>query len=406
MKKILLDCVDILDFKRIPLSANEREKMKKIYPYYGAQGIIDYVEDFIFDGEYILIAEDGENLRSLNKNIATWATGKFWVNNHAHILGDNGNSNLRFIYYFLSSMDLRKYVTGSAQPKLNQYNLANLEIDLPPLEIQKKIGNFLYSLDEKISLNKKINATLEEMAKTIYDYYFVQFDFPDENGKPYKSSGGKMIFSPELQREIPFGWEVGNLENKISITRGISYSSENISNSNGFPMINLASIDRKRNYIPEGLKFFEGKISDDKKLKAMDMLIACTDLTMKAEIIGSPILVMNDREYIFSMDLAKLTICDKNIENLYLYMTLRTKFYHKYITGFASGTTVLHLDTNGINLYKILIPPKNLQKKFCKVMEKIYLETCKNISENNLLERLRDFLLPMLMNGQVGFKEE
>ena len=220
MKKILLDCVDILDFKRIPLSANERARMKKIYPYYGAQGIIDYVEDFIFDGEYILIAEDGENLRSLSKNIATWATGKFWVNNHAHILGYNGNSNLRFIYYFLSSMDLRRYVTGSAQPKLNQYNLANLEIDLPPLEVQRQIGNFLYSLDQKISLNKKINATLEDMAKTLYDYWFVQFDFPDENGKPYKSSGGKMIFSPELQREIPEGWEVKRIKNLLNVVTG------------------------------------------------------------------------------------------------------------------------------------------------------------------------------------------
>lgn len=400
----LIDCVKILDSQRIPIPSNERALRKKIYPYYGAQGIVDYIDDFIFDGEYILLAEDGENLRSLNQNIATWATGKFWVNNHAHILGYNGRANLKYIYYLLSSMDLRKYVTGSAQPKLNQQNLINIDIDLPPLEQQKKIAAVLSALDDKIALNKKINATLEAMAKTLYDYWFVQFDFPDEHGKPYKTSGGKMIYSAELGRDIPAGWKVETLENKIAITRGISYSTENLS-TDGVPMINLASIDRKRNYIPDGLKYFVGDIPDEKKLQAMDMLIACTDLTRQAEIIGSPILVMNDKDYTFSMDLAKLTVVDAKINELYLYMTLRTSFYHQYIVGFASGTTVLHLNVNGIGWYKVLVPPMDLQKKFATITNNVYLQTCENIRESHRLAELRDWLLPLLMNGQVNFKE-
>ena len=192
------EIVDILDSKRIPISSKERATRKKIYPYYGAQGIVDYIDDFIFDGEYILVAEDGENLKSLNQNITTWATGKFWVNNHAHILGYNGKANLKYIYYLLSLMDLRGYVTGSAQPKLNQDNLINIEIKLPSRKLQDKIALVLSTLDKKIELNKKINATLEAMVKTLYDYWFVQFDFPDENGKPYKTSGGKMIYNDEL----------------------------------------------------------------------------------------------------------------------------------------------------------------------------------------------------------------
>ena len=138
----------------------------------------------------------------------------------------------------------------------------------------------------------------------------------------------------------------------------------------------------------------------------MDMLIACTDLTRQAGIIGSPILVMNDRDYTFSMDLAKLDIVDENIEKLYLYMTLRTDFYHQYIKGFASGTTVLHLNTSGIEWYKILTPPIDLQEKFSKIIEIDYLQTCKNITENQTLAVLRDWLLPMLMNGQVRFKRK
>ena len=120
-----------------------------------------------------------------------------------------------FLYYFRIFIS-KLITTGTGDSTIPNFPsvsvIKDIEIDLPSLEVQKQIGNFLYSLDKKISLNKKINATLEDMAKTIYDYYFVQFDFPDENGKPYKSSGGKMIFSTELQREIPEGWKVGRLE--------------------------------------------------------------------------------------------------------------------------------------------------------------------------------------------------
>ena len=133
------------------------------------------------------------------------------------------------------------------------------------------------------------------------------------------------------------------------------------------------------------------------------MLIACTDLTRQAEIIGSPILVMNDREYTFSMDLARLTVTDEKLNELYFYMTLRTDFYHQYIVGFASGTTVLHLNTSGIEWYKVLIPPTVVQNKFAEVMNNIYLQICKNICESQRLAELRDWLLPMLMNEQIKF---
>ena len=316
-----------------------------------------------------------------------------------------------FLYYQLSRDEIVNNLQSIAEqsttayPSIKPSDLSNLKFYVPSLDTQRKIGNFLYALDDKIALNKKINATLEAMAKTLYDYWFVQLDFPDENGKPYKTSGGKMIYNAELGRDIPVGWEIETLEGKISITRGISYSTETLStDAEGIPMINLASINRKRNYIPSGLKFFIGDVPNEKKLKSMDMLIACTDLTRQAEIIGSPILVINDREYTFSMDLARLTVTDEKLNELYLYMTLRTNFYHQYIVGFASGTTVLHLNTSGIEWYKVLIPPAVLQKKFAVVMNNIYLQTCKNICESQQLAELRDWLLPMLMNEQVNCK--
>ena len=328
----------------------------------------------------------------------------------AVIDADPEKIDANFLYYQLSrdevvnNLQSIAYQSTTAYPSIKPSDLSNLEFYVPSLDTQRRIGNLLYALDDKIALNKKINATLKAMAKTLYDYWFVQFDFPDENGKPYKMNGGKMVYSSELGRDIPADWEVETLERKISITRGISYSTDTLSaDAEGLPMINLASVDRKRNYIPDGLKFFIGDVPNEKKLQAMDMLIACTDLTRQAEITGSPILVLNNREYTFSMDLAKLTVIDEKLNELYLYMTLRTDFYHQYIVGFASGTTVLHLNTSGIEWYKVLIPPTVLQKKFAEVMNNIYLQTCKNICENQRLAELRDWLLPMLMNGQIKF---
>lgn len=158
------DIVNILDSKRIPLSATQRENRKGIYPYYGAQGIIDYIDDYIFDGTYLLIAEDGENLKSQKNNITQIAIGKYWVNNHAHIVESNGSCDIRYICYLLNKIDISGYITGSAQPKLNQANLQSIELSLPSLTVQKRIADYIDLFDSKISLNRRINDNLKSTA--------------------------------------------------------------------------------------------------------------------------------------------------------------------------------------------------------------------------------------------------
>lgn len=148
------------DKKRIPLSATQREKRKGEYRYFGAQGVIDHIDDYIFDGTYLLIAEDGENLKSKKQNIAQVVDGKFWVNNHAHIVQGNGLCNTRYLCYLLNSMDLSGYVTGSAQPKLSQANLNAVTLILPAISIQEKVAECLYMFDKKISVNEQINDNL------------------------------------------------------------------------------------------------------------------------------------------------------------------------------------------------------------------------------------------------------
>ena len=131
------------DYLRKPLSSMERETFKGEYPYYGAQGIIDYVREYRCDGEYMLIAEDGENLMSRTQPIAIIANGKYWVNNHAHIVRTNNLANLYYTCYTLNHLDITGYVTGSAQPKLSQGNLNRIKMFFPSPEIQKTIVKYL-----------------------------------------------------------------------------------------------------------------------------------------------------------------------------------------------------------------------------------------------------------------------
>lgn len=146
--------------KRVPLSGAQREKRQGKYRYYGAQGVIDHIDDFLFDGTYLLIAEDGENLKSKKQNIAQVVEGQFWVNNHAHIVQGNELCDTRFLCYLLNSMDLSGYVTGSAQPKLSQANMNAVSLLLPSIDIQKRIVECLCMFDEKITINNAINDNL------------------------------------------------------------------------------------------------------------------------------------------------------------------------------------------------------------------------------------------------------
>ncbi|MSB17091.1 restriction endonuclease subunit S [Finegoldia magna] len=168
----LSEIAEICDSRRIPLSAMERVKRHGKYRYYGAQGVIDYVDDFLFDGEYLLIAEDGENLKSLKQNIAQVVTGKFCLNNHAHIIQTNSKCRLRYLYYLINNMNISGYITGSAQPKLSQANMKKIELELPSVLMQDKILSVLGTIDDKIENNKKINKNLEEQVLAIYNQWF------------------------------------------------------------------------------------------------------------------------------------------------------------------------------------------------------------------------------------------
>ena len=171
---ILGELTDNFDATRIPVKESDRRAGP--YPYYGASGIVDHVDGFLFDGEYLLVAEDGENLRTRTTPIAFLANGKFWVNNHAHIVQGNSNADTRFLKYALSVLDISGYLTGSTMPKFTQGNMNRIELLTPPLPEQRAIAHVLGTLDDKMELNRRMNETLEEMARALYKPWFVDFD--------------------------------------------------------------------------------------------------------------------------------------------------------------------------------------------------------------------------------------
>ena len=312
-------------------------------------------------------------------------------------------------YYLLTDavkMKINNSAVGSTMASLNTDILGDVDIILPDYAEQKSIAITLGIIDKKIKNNNRINDYLEEMAKTIYDYWFVQFDFPNENGEPYKSSGGEMMYSPKLDMEIPAFWEITTLRGHHNIERGISYTSKDISSGKGTPMINLACIDINRNYRDGQLKYYANDVSADKQLTGNELLIACTDLTRNADIVGSPILVPKiDQQMTFSMDMAKLEVDNCIFDKYYLYMTLRTKYYHNFIKKYASGTNVLHLNLDGLNWYTMWVPPLPLQSQFGHIIHKLQVYMNDILHENRQLYDLRDWLLPMLMNGQATIED-
>jgi hypothetical protein len=204
------ELVDNFDARRRPVKGSDRRAGK--YPYYGAQGIVDYVDSFLFDGTYVLVAEDGENLRSKKMPVALIASGKFWVNNHAHVLKGNDKIDTAFLRYALNAVDISGYITGSTIPKLSTGSLDRILIPSPPPQEQRVIASVLSSLDDKIDLNRRMNETLETMARAIFKDWFVDFGptrAKIEGRTPYLSSEIWTMFPDRLDDdERPVGWPI------------------------------------------------------------------------------------------------------------------------------------------------------------------------------------------------------
>ena len=216
--------VENFDSIRVPVKEADRKPGR--YPYYGASGVVDHVDSYIFDGEYLLVAEDGENLKTRQTPIAFLATGKFWVNNHAHIVRANADNDTRFLMYAMRVADIGSYLTGSTMPKLTQANMNRVPVVAPPLAQQRAIARILGALDDKIELNRKTNATLEAMARALFKSWFVDFDPVRAKAAGCAPGLPKRIadlfpesLTDSAQGESPQGWGLGCLSDSAGLRR-------------------------------------------------------------------------------------------------------------------------------------------------------------------------------------------
>jgi len=403
---LLGELIENHDNRRIPLSASQRSNLEKIYPYYGAQGIIDHVDRFIFDGEYILVAEDGENLKSQKQKVCQVVTGKFWVNNHAHIIRASGDNDTRYLAYLLNLIDFKPYITGSAQPKLTKENLSLIKLTVHPPDEQRKIAAFLSSLDAKIALNHRINSELEGMAKLLYDYWFVQYDFPLSaaqatalgkprlTGKPYRTSGGPMVYHEQLKREIPKGWDVVSLSQIAKTGSGGTPASKNREYYDGGDITWINSGELNSPHILSGSNFITQAGLDNSSAKlfpARTLLIALYGATA-----GKVSLLLTEA----CLNQAVCGIVPHDPKFLFYLKFLLSDLY-SHLVMMSTGSARDNLSQDLVRNIKVVVPPPEILKQFDEFVGAGVATITNNIKQNQELTTLRDWLLPMLMNGQV-----
>lgn len=396
-----------------------------IYPVYGSGGIMRYVDSFLYDKPSVLLPRKGtlDNIQYTDK--------AFWTVDTIYYTEVNSEKvNAYYLYNYLKLLDLSNLDSGTGVPSMTFDSYYNLNVKLPPLESQQKIAAVLSALDDKIALNRRLNAKLEQMAKRLYDHWFVQFDFPrsvsaepcshelcrtddgktrsdfpNENGKPYKASGSKMVWNETLKREIPEGWEVKKLGTLFTTNRGISYSTKTITGNKGIPMINLASFSPDGSYKIDGIKIYTGEYTEEKTLKPFDLVMCNTQQTaidFSKDIIGKALLVPDifEGDITSSHHVNTLKVQNEKLK-FYLYHLFNTDYFHAYISHYASGTNIMGLDFAGVENYSAVIPSEEILSKFADFTLDIEMKKSEIIRENTKLVALRDRLLPLLMNGQV-----
>lgn len=357
------DIAEILNHVRVPLSAMERAKKQGKFPYYGASGIIDYVDDYLFDGEFVLISEDGENLKSRKTPIAFKASGKFWVNNHAHIVQGKKPFLNDLIVYCFKNLDLNEFITGAVQPKLNKANLLEIAFYLPELEEeQKAIAEVLSSLDDKIDLLHRQNRTLESLAQTLFRQWFIE----------------------EAKEE----WEIGKLPEEFDFTMGLSPSGDTYNEEqSGMPMFQ-GNADFE-------FRFPKNRVytTDPKRIaKRFDTLIS----------VRAPVGAQNMAKEKCCIGRGVACFRYRLDSSFYTYTYYKMHSLMEEIKQFnETGTVFGSIGKSDFEAIEIIKPPFEYVAEFQKQAKPIDDKIILNCEQIQTLENLRDTLLPKLLSGEA-----
>lgn len=360
-------------------------------------------EKFILKKGQVAITKDSETPNDIG--VSTYILEDFEdvvLGYHLALITPNSDKlNGRFLHYWLNTKQAKRYFENNAGGSGQRCTLVldcikSTPLYLPNLSTQEKIAKVLSDLDAKIELNNRINRELEAMAKTLYDYWFVQFDFPNEQGKPYKSTGGKMVYNSELKREIPEGWEVKKIGKVLSTKLGGTPSTE----------IKEYWINGEFHWLNSGEIANFPIITSELKITKKAIENSSTYLLPKGTIAIS--ITRHIRPSILAIDsCANQSVIgileSEKLKSSYLYPFIKNEI-PRYLS-LRTGAQQPHINKQTIDKTNIIIPTNEILKKYYQVSNQFYDKIINNAFQNQQLTELRDWLLPMLMNGQVTVKE-
>lgn len=359
---------DLINLKR-GYDLPEKNRIEGSYPVISSGGVSGYHNDYKVEGEGVVTGRYG----TLGK--IYFVEGKYWPHNTALYVQDFKGNHPKYIYYLMSCLGRIKTSDKSAVPGVNRNELHEMSIPaIDGFDRQARTIQVLETIDKKIELNNQINAELEAMAKTLYDYWFVQFDFPDADGKPYKSSGGKMVYNEVLKREIPEGWELFSVSDLVDIKTGKEDAN------------------------------FAVEYGDYHFFTCGETNLRCNSYAFE----GKAILLAGNGSFSVKKYKGKFNAYQRTYvlipeDSLFgiLYFTVKDRV-NSFVAG-SRGSIVKFITKGDIESIYISLP-KNKILEFAKVLNTLLDKSSSLYEENIRLEELRDWLLPMLMNGQVTVK--
>ena len=311
----------------------------------------------------------------------------------------------RYLNALMHTGYAKKYFAFNASGSGQRYALSvealnSFPVPRIPLREQQRIGEIFSALDKKIELNRRINQNLEAMAKQLYDYWFVQFDFPDENGRPYKSSGGKMVWNEKLKREIPEGWDSIPIGNYAPCKGGYAFKSSDFCKRRGVPVIKIGNIRDDYTLDMTDCQCIENFDNSQFLAKRFDLVIAMTGAT-----IGK--FAISQRDYWVNQRVGRFELGDTPLNRLgYLFNSLKQDYFREQIFQIASGCAQPNISSEQIDAILILKPKDSILSQFNNICRSLLKQQSENLLQIEELTKQRDELLPLLMNGQVSVNSD
>ena len=360
-----------------------------LYPVFGGNGLRGYTDTFNQDGQYLIIGRQGAYCGNVRYNV-----GKAFLTEHAIVGQTSAEHNAIYLACKLSLMNLAQFQGQSAQPGLSVKNLSEIEILMPPKKIQDNIARVILNIDHKIALNRAINQNLEAMAKQLYDYWFVQFDFTDEEGKPYKSNGGAMVWNEKLHREIPCNWDVVSLSEYLNV-----YSDK----------VSAINLDVNSKYAPI-------EVLPRRKMSFNECAPIENAVSGLCRFGKKHILLSNRRVYFHKVCIAAFDGVTRDTVIIlspvnkallgYAYQIINDDVFIEYATRHSYGSEQPVLSWESAKMFKTLKPSNQLDviysNRICSIIDSVI----RNELEIAELTKQRDELLPLLMNGQVSVNSD